>query len=185
MTKKSLCNKSNFCPILTMILVWLLAGFSDVYPRDFKGAEYRTIEEFTYGRFETRMIPPDVDGVLSSLFTYHEISSVSDWNEVDIEVIGRYENSVQLNVISQGQTNHVSASLVDFVVQNDFHIYGFEWTPDYVAWFIDGVEVYRQTGDHIKNLNLPQKLMMNIWNPVYDNWAGSSESKSIAGFFLL
>lgn len=182
MTKKSLRKKNDFYLILTIIFVWLLAGFSAVFSRDFKGAEYRTIEEFTYGRFETRMIPPDAEGVLSSMFTYHEISSLSDWNEIDIEIIGRYEKSVQFNVILQGRVNHVSASLVDFVTQNDFHDYAFEWTPDYVAWFIDNVEVYRQQGGHITNLNLSQKLMMNIWNPVHDNWVGSWNPKVLPVF---
>jgi hypothetical protein len=53
-----------------------------------------------------------------------------------------------------------------------YHTYAFEWTPEYVAWFIDGVEVLKQTGAHIQTLNLPQKIMMNVWNPAYENWAG-------------
>jgi hypothetical protein len=159
-----------------LIAMFIFALFftcsSDSPARDFKGAEYRSIENFTYGRFETRMIAPGADGVLSSMFTYHEISDLADWNEIDIEVLGRYENAVQFNAISPSRTNHVGSVLVDFVPSAEFHIYAFEWTPDYLAWFIDNVEVYRQTDAHVQKMNLPQKFMMNIWNPVHDNWVG-------------
>jgi len=151
-----------------LMAFWIIPGQA----RDFKGAELRTFAEYTYGRFEVRMKAPDATGVLSSLFTYHEINDMSEWNEVDVEIIGRYENCVQFNTITPHRANHVRAEWVDFNPQNDYHDYAFEWTPDYVAWFIDGLEVYRQTGAHIATLSLPQKMMMNIWNPVYDNWVG-------------
>ena len=35
------------------------------------GAEYRTIEVFTYGRFEVRMMTGQGDGSLASFFTYN------------------------------------------------------------------------------------------------------------------
>ena len=172
MIAKLLSTKISISYLVSFLSVWIFVGFSASIARDFKGAEYRTIESFTYGRFETRIKGPGAEGVLSSLFTYHEISDLSDWNEIDVEVLGRYENSVQFNVISPNRVNHVSSIWVDFGPQNDFHTYAFEWTPDYVAWFIDDTEVYRQTGAHIKTLTRAQKLMMNIWNPVYDNWVG-------------
>ena len=62
--------------------------------------------------------------------------------------------------------------MVNFNPALDFHTYAIEWTPEYVAWFIDNSEVYRQTGDFIKTLTHPQKIMMNVWNPAYINWIG-------------
>jgi hypothetical protein len=64
----------------------------------------------------------------------------------------------------------------------DYHVYGFEWTPTYVAWFIDSVEVYRQTGEHIATLDQPQKLMMNVWPPAYPDWAGEWNAAVLPAF---
>lgn len=148
--------------------------------KDYKGAEYRTKEAYTYGRFETRIKAAQRDGMLASFFTYHDGSDT--WNEIDIEIMGRYNDNVQFNTITPGQTNHVRAQNVNFNPAEDFHTYAFEWTPDYVAWFIDNEEVYRQTEEHIQTLNRPQKIMMNIWNPAYENWAGVFNSNTLPFF---
>jgi beta-glucanase (GH16 family) len=140
--------------------------------KNYKGAEYRTHEEFLYGRFDVRYKPANREGVVSSFFTYHEIEDSTGWNEIDLEFIGRYNNTLQLNVITPGQQFHIRSQHLLFDPYSDFHEYSFEWTPDYVAWFIDGAEVYRQSGEHISLLRYHQKIMMNIWNPVFTNWVG-------------
>jgi hypothetical protein len=164
-------------PILFLVLVF---PSKSVYPKDFKGAEYRTKTAYTYGRFEVRYKSVNREGVLASFFTYHD--GGGDWNEIDIEILGRYENDVQFNTITAGPMNHVRHQFVDFNPHLDFHTYAFEWTPQYVAWFIDGDEVYRQTGEHIQTITLPQKIMMNIWNPQYDNWIGDWNPNILPAF---
>jgi hypothetical protein len=141
--------------------------------KPYRGAEYRTRQAFAYGRFEVRMKSAAVSGVTSTFFTYAEISSLAEWNEIDIEIMGRYANEVQYNTITPGQVNHVQRQVVRFNPHQGFHDYFFEWTPDYVSWGIDGYEVYRQTGDHIATLQRAQKIMMNIWQPSSVDWAGS------------
>lgn len=148
----------------------------------YKGAEYRTKEAFTYGRFEVRMKSAQKEGMLSSFFTYHEITTIDDWNEIDIEIMGRYSDDVQFNPITRGQVNHVSHYQTPFNPALDFHTYAFEWAPAYVAWFVDGKEVHRATGAHIEGLNLPQKIMMNVWNPAYANWAGEWNENVLPAF---
>lgn len=142
-----------------------------------RGAEYRTKDSFLYGRFESSIKAPGKEGILTSLFSYfdglpNDQWASSKWNEVDIEIMGRYFNDVQFNTITPNQANHVRHQYVNFDPALDYHTYAFEWTPEYVAWFIDGVEVYKQTEDHIKTLTRAQKFMMNIWSPMYPNWAG-------------
>lgn len=155
--------------------------------KDFKGAELRTIDTFLYGRIEARYKATNKEGTLASFFTYFDGTpsdpwASSKWNEIDLEILGRYNNSVQFNAITPGQTNHVRANFVNFDPSQDYHIYAFEWTPDYVAWFIDNVEVYRQTGDHILTLSHEQKIMMNIWNPTAESWAGTWNPKILPAF---
>lgn len=153
-----------------IILLMLLSACT--LAKDFKGAEYRTRAAYTYGRFEVNYKSTQKEGVLSTFFTYHEISNTSEWNEIDIEILGRYTDNVQFNTITAGQTNHTRSQVVNFNPALDYHTYAFEWTPDYIAWFIDGTEVYRQTGAHVQTVTRAQKIMMNIWNPIYDNWVG-------------
>lgn len=143
-----------------------------VAQKPYRGAEYRTIGTMTYGRFEVRMRSAGVSGMLSSFFTYYD--PASPWNEIDIEVMGRYTNEVQYNTIVPTQAdNHVQRQIVQFNPHAGFHTYAIEWAPSYVAWRIDGDEVYRQTGTHIDALTKSQKLMMNIWQPSSVDWAGS------------
>lgn len=150
--------------------------------KPYKGAEYRTIETYTYGRFETSYKPPQSAGCLASFFTYHEINSLSEWNEIDIEILGRYTNDVQVASIGPSKRIRNSHQWVPFEPQHDFHTYAFEWTPDYIAWFIDDVEIYRQTGEHIAEFNLPQKLMMNIWPPNGTDWDGELNDDALPLF---
>ena len=141
---------------------------------DYNGAEYRTKEGFVYGRFEVNYKSAQGTGILSTFFTYHDFTtSTNDWNEIDIEILSRYDNDIQTTTIVPRQTIYNSHSKLPFNPHTDFHTYAFEWTPDYVAWFADGVEFYRQTGEHIQTLVHPQKIMMNMWADDGDGtWTG-------------
>lgn len=165
-------------PLTVLFLVGLLPAI--VFTKPYRGAELRTNEAYTYGRFSVRYQSAPGAGQTSTFFTYHD--GGNDWNEIDIEILGRYTDDVQFNTITPGQTNHVSHSYTEFNPHIDFHTYAFEWTPDYVAWFVDGEEVHRQTGGHIATLVHPQKIMMNIWPPMYPGWVGDLDDRILPVF---
>lgn len=140
--------------------------------KPFRGAEYRTLSSMKYGRFEVRMRSAQVSGMLASFFTFYD--PANPWNEIDIENMGRYSNESQFNTIVPNQaSNHVGRQVLPFNPHAAFHVYAIEWTPDFVAWQVDGLEVYRQTGPHIAQLIYPEKLMMNVWQPTDVGWAGT------------
>jgi|WetSurMetagenome_2_1015567.scaffolds.fasta_scaffold01808_3 hypothetical protein len=169
--------------IQILFLLLLFSSQNNLLAKVYKGAEYRTKLSYTYGRFEVRMKASYREGMLSSFFTYYDGGGgVGNWNEIDIEIMGRYFDNVQFNTITPNQTNHVSHKPMLTSPHLDYHTYAFEWTPQYVAWFIDDVEVLKQTGSHIQTLNLPQKIMMNIWNPLYENWAGVFNPEALPAF---
>ncbi len=152
-------------------IIFLFVLVSICKSQNYRGAELRTLEPVLYGKFEARYKPPQGDGILASFFTYNtNCCQESPWNEIDIEILGRYDQVIDFNIITQ--SSNIRQHHISFNPHLDFHRYGFEWTPDYVAWFIDGEEVYRQTGIHIDDLQHPSKIMMNIWNPEYDDWVG-------------
>lgn len=169
------------------IITLIIACITLVNPsmaKFYKGAEYRTIESFMYGRFEVRMKSAEVSGMLASFFTYNDnkTDNLGQWNEIDIEILGRYDDMVQFNVITPGQINHAAEHVAFFNPHENFHVYAIEWTPDYVAWSVDGYEVYRQTDEHIQTLIYPQKLMMNIWPPNIADWAGTLDPADLPVF---
>ncbi|MEW5925526.1 MAG: family 16 glycosylhydrolase, partial [Candidatus Zixiibacteriota bacterium] len=168
--------------ICCQTLIALLILQAIVRAKDYKGAEYRTKESFIYGRFEARYKPPIGDGFLASFFTYHEITSSTAWNEIDFEILGRYDHDVQVTSIGPGQKIRNSHQWVEFNTHDDFHNYAFEWTPDYIAWFVDGIEVYRQTQSHVAQFKYGQKIMMNIWPPSWAPWAGVLDDRMLPVF---
>jgi len=173
--------------LITTIILFILFAASVYCGSPYKGGEFRTKEAYAYGRFEVNYKTAKGDGILSTYFTYFDGTdsdpwSSTKWNEIDLEILGRFDDNVQFNTITPGQTNHVRSQYVSFDPSKDYHTYAVEWTPDYVAWFVDGAEVYRQTQSHIQTLTRPQKIMMNIWQPVYASWVGTFDPSILPVF---
>jgi len=139
----------------------------------------QTDESYLYGRFEVRMKSADGDGIVSSFFTYNtdwdsNIGNLN-WNEIDIEMTGNRDSSVQFTTHHPGNPNSWSIGEiidVDFNPHQEFHDYAIEWTPTSIKWFIDNEEVYDQGQSIVDDLNFSQKIMMNIWPAIWESWVG-------------
>lgn len=172
----------NTFTLTTFLFLLLINLQNTVNAKDLKGAEYRTKEDFLYGRFEVRMKAAHREGMLSSFFTYWT-GGEGIWNEIDIEIMGRYNDNVQFNTITPYQSyNHIGHYPMSTSPNHEYHTYAIEWTPFYVTWFVDGTEALRQLGDFIQTLTKPQKIMMNIWQPQYENWAGVFDPLTLPAF---
>jgi beta-glucanase (GH16 family) len=148
--------------------------------KKYYGAEIRTNESFLYGRFEVKMKSAEASGMLISFFTFYDSPDfLTNWNEIDIEILGRYQNEVQFNAIVGKHEMHEYRQILDYNPHQDFHRYAFDWTPDYIAWSVDGKEVYKQTGEHIAKMNKPQKIMMNIWPSQFWEWTGPWQEEKL------
>jgi len=163
-----------------MILRFLIFSFIStmLLAKPYRGGEFRTIESFRYGRYEVRMKSAPGSGVVSSFFTFHDywadgLTSSKYWNEIDWEILGLYNDQAQTNYISQYEWNHEELIQTNFNPHEDFHVYAFEWTPDYLAFFIDDDLVRIDNLGQVDSLYYYQKIMMNIWQPTYVNWVGS------------
>ncbi len=169
-----------------LIVLFIFLISNTLAGKEYKGAEYRTKDTFLYGRFEVCYKPPAGTGILANFFTYHDFSTTSaEWNEIDVEILGRYKNNIQFTTITPYRSIYDSHIYLDFNPAQEYHVYAFEWTPDYVAWFVDGLEYYRQTGDHITTLVHAQKIMINIWAPdqgEIGNWAGKWDPEILPVF---
>jgi len=158
----------------------------------FYGSELTGKEQFMYGRFEARMKMASISGTVSSMFLNYDNSykkGEEPWNEIDIEVLGKSQTQWQSNIITReadpsisGTTNSESMHDFGFDATADFHLYTIVWTPEYVAWEIDSVEIRRDTlgmthgthadADQVKFLTQPQSLRFNLWASKTPAWTG-------------
>lgn len=148
----------------------------------FYGAELTGLDQFKYGRFEARMKMVAVDGSVSSMFLYYDNSYLGKgeiWNEIDIEILGNKPNIFQANIITGTLEKKVTSETkpeLGYDVREDFHLYGMVWTPDYVAWEIDSVEVRRDSigleKGQVEYLTKEQSLRFNLWAAKSAAWVG-------------
>jgi len=145
--------------------------------KPYHGAEYRTVESFLYGRFEARMKTASGSGVVSSFFSIRDfwaegLGDPQNWCEIDFEGLGNQNYSIQTNIISAGETHH--EELLDMLSSphENFTTYAFEWTPDYIAFFINDSIVRYSNDSYVSSFIYPQKVMMNIWQPIWEDWVG-------------
>ena len=172
-------------------LIFGLLAVAAVSAKDYSGAELYTSETWMYGKFEARMKMAAGSGTVSSMFLYHNDSYLGGnepWVEVDIEILGKNPNSFQSNIITgfgpgDGQPDRKVTSedhhAINPASNESFHTYGMEWTPDYVAWTLDG-QVVRKTvkgqGDNNQVQDLGKKeqgLRFNLWSHEDAGWVGA------------
>jgi endo-1,3-1,4-beta-glycanase ExoK len=132
-----------------------------------QGAElYRTTASF-YGRFEARVRYAPGEGVVSSFFLWKDgSSSTTSWNELDYEKING-NCRLTTNIWTGRGTQSSQTHTLTFDVCADYHTYVLEWTPDYIAWFIDGTQIRRVTGasvtEYTQNASQGMAIHFNLW----------------------
>ena len=154
-----------------------LALISIVFCKPYKGGELRTNNTYRYGRYEVRMKSAHGNGVVSSFFTYRDFweeghTSNSHWNEIDFEWLGNHSDKVQTNLIIQNAWDLPELIDLNLNPHEDFHTYAIEWTNEDVKFFIDDQLIRTVNNFYADSMYHYQKLMMNIWQPIYDDWVG-------------
>lgn len=132
-------------------------------------AEFYTTTSYPYGRFEASIRFPAGSGVVGSYFLWKDGSEQEGiyWNELDFEKVGA-DCALDSNAF-YGDPERVHTQ--DIPVAADlcagFHTYSYEWTPEYIAWFVDGTEVRRETGEtataYAENATAGMQIRFNIW----------------------
>ena len=148
------------------------------------GGALKTHEAYLYGRFETRMSSTQGSGIVSSFFLYNwdlECNYPAAVNEIDIEMTGNLDNSVQFT------THHPFLTSVTEIVPTPFnpHLtmvdYAIEWEPTAVRWFINGQLTTEFTHGFIDELVHPMRIFMNLWAVENLNWTGEWDPSAMPG----
>ncbi|MEK3882988.1 glycoside hydrolase family 16 protein [Paenibacillus sp. PL2-23] len=137
----------------------------------FDCGEYRSKDKYGYGLYEVRMKPAKNTGVVSSFFTYTGPSDGTQWDEIDIEFLGKDTTKVQFNYFTNGVGGHEKVIELGFDASQSYHTYAFDWQPGSITWYVDGVKKHTATSNIPKT---PGKIMMNLWNGTgVDDWLGA------------
>ena len=160
---------------------FFILSVSILIAKPYRGGELRTIDTYRYGRYEVRMKSAAGSGIVSSFFTYRDfwsdgLTGSQHWNEIDLEWLGNHDDKVQTNLIIQNGWDLPELVDIDINPHEDFHTYAFEWTPDYVAFFVDEQMIRWVDNFYADSLYHYQKIMMNIWQPTWVDWVGEFDS---------
>lgn len=168
----------------------LLTSESTDTVKPFRGVEMRSRDSLTYGKVEARAKLAKGSGVVSSLVLIYTPWPADDWNELDVEYLGRYSDRVQFNAmvytgppttppVSQSvmPTQYPKMVMLPFDPSADFHVYAMEWTPSDARFYVDG-DLLHTWSTHIARLKLPQNILLTIWASSAASWAGPIQPES-------
>jgi endo-1,3-1,4-beta-glycanase ExoK len=158
--------------------------------KPFRGVEMRSIEALTYGKVEARARLAKGSGVVSSLVLIYTPWPADDWNELDIEYLGRYADRVQFNSMvylgppteppvtqSVMPTQYPQLAPLGFDASADFHVYAMEWTPSAARFSVDG-QLAHTWDIEIARLKRPMNILLTIWASSAADWAGPIDASS-------
>jgi endo-1,3-1,4-beta-glycanase ExoK len=168
------------------LLTVVLAHTATAEAKPYKGAEVYSLQSFLYGRIEARMRMIRGSGLLSTFFIYKNGSEAAGatWEETDIEVLGKNDAKTwQSNLITGNpkltseQVYSVPSSLAD-----GYHTYTVEWTPGYVAWWLDGAMVRKTEGGQASQLISAASLRFNAWASDSTGWTGALDETALPAY---
>jgi endo-1,3-1,4-beta-glycanase ExoK len=182
-------STSNVSVAAGILSIHLTAATGDT-AKPYRGVEMRSTKTITYGKVSARIRFAKGSGVISGLVTIYTPWPADNWNEIDIEHLGKTPTSSQLNCmvytgppVTPPVTQSVSPTEDPLVVspgfdaESAFHQYDIEWTTVSVKVLMDGVVMRTWTKD-IARMTLPQNILFTIWASNSADWAGALTSSS-------
>lgn len=130
---------------------------------------------FTYGYMEARVKVPKGQGLWPAVWM---LPIDGSWPpEIDaMEILGHDTDTVYMTnhwaVDGVHQQNSASYSGPDFAAE--YHTFGFDWQPDHITWYVDGVVSRTSFNDSSKIPNKPMYVLLNL--AVGGNWPGSPDA---------
>lgn len=144
-------------------------------------AEFQRYGFYGFGRYEVIMKSAAAPGIVSSFFTHTDDFLGDSHSEIDFEFVGNTPREVHTNYFWDGESDAKDIELW-FDASQGFHLYAFEWSPDGISWFVDGVEIRRVEADTTE-VGIPAataRVMANIWaaNRQAIEWVGEPSADS-------
>ncbi|MBN1698584.1 MAG: glycoside hydrolase family 16 protein [Spirochaetales bacterium] len=160
-------------------------------------AAIQTRDEYYYGLWEARIKPSSVSGVLNSIYTIDwDNTSLPESNddgtkqEIDIEFLtytfvdNRGEVHFAVHEAGKESFNTNPDVPLDFNPSSDFHVWGFEITPQRIRWFVDGTTLltYEYESNPV-TIDAPYQLKLNVWSK--DEWINGPPAPDTECVYLI
>lgn len=161
----------------------------------FNGSQYTSARLLTkdkfeqaYGRFEARIRLPWGQGLWPAFWMLGADIDTNPWpgaGEIDIMELRGQNPATVLGTVhgpgySGGQSISKSYTLKNGRFDTDFHIFGIEWTPDYVNFYVDDVLYNQITPADVPGewvFNKPFFILMNV--AVGGNFVGPPNAQTV------
>lgn len=169
------------------------AVFGSALPAEakpWKSAELITHQTFRYGAFEARIRAARGSGVITPFFLWKDGSERQGalWQEQDFEIFGR-DGTFQTQLMTPGKdgenrTEHVVNDWLRTPAWERYYTYRMEWTPEYMAFYVDGQLVRRETDavEFSKFMDPDEteaaQLRVGIWAGDFD-WSSSFDPRAV------
>ena len=145
------------------------------HAKPWKGAELITQQTFLYGAFEARIRAASGSGLITPFFLWKNNSELpgEEWQEQDFEIFGR-DGGYQTQLMTPGEdgeqrTEHHIYHRLPEPAWERYYTYRMEWTPEYLAFYVDGELVRMETdADEFGKLMStaraePAQLRVSLW----------------------
>ncbi|MBN2195977.1 MAG: family 16 glycosylhydrolase [Polyangiaceae bacterium] len=151
--------------------------------KPYRGVEMRSRETLTYGKVEVSTRFATGSAVVSSLVLIYTPWPPDDWNELDVEFLGKNTDRVQFNHMinvppADPETGHLQFPqlvTLPFNPAADFHTFAIEWVPGEARFIVDGTLLHTAT-EEMARMVLPQNILLTIWASDAADWAGPVDS---------
>jgi len=144
--------------------------------KKFISGQVQRVGWFSYGRYEVVMRPAKGHGLISSFFTYTGPHFKDNHDEIDIEFLGKDTSQLHLTRFDDGKRLEAPYK-IDLGVDafEKARLYGFEWHPDRIIWFVGDRVVAEVTSDQASIPASPGKIHFDLWGGAKGqrNWSGT------------
>ncbi len=140
----------------------------------YTAGEMQSRENYLYGRYEAIMQPARGSGLVTAFFTYTGPWFGDPHDEIDIEFLGSDTTKVHFNYFRNGKTLQPATFDLPFDAAAKPHLYAFEWRPDRITWFVDGVPYYATDAVEDAIPKTAGKVVFSSWTgkPFMEAWHG-------------
>jgi beta-glucanase (GH16 family) len=152
----------------------------------YSSAAVRSKFTVKYGYFEIKSRAMNSLG--SSAFWFYD-QAPALWTEIDVFELcgkGERENQYNMNVhvfrtpLKEEHWSKGSEWRASYRFADEFHVFGLEWTPYVIRWYVDGVAV--RTAE---NTHWHQPLTMNFDSETMPDWFGLPDDSDLPSTFSI
>ena len=130
--------------IKSIIAILFVFTFTQYSVAQYQGGEFRSWQQFKYGRFSARIKTDWGSGLINAFFLYDENSWKNNtyWREIDFEILGR-NTKIPESTVHFGWTNTKTKRFsakrkqsVNRFLDQQYYWYHIEWTPRAITTYI-------------------------------------------------